>query len=96
MTTNGPAVKLSRRCLTKYRPQGLNFSQETVPVQGRHGAVFAVRVQIAGRIRVSRYKAGGEQVTSHVTQSFFGSSGAVRICLVLPNCLKSRNYLQKP
>ena len=44
--------------------------------------VFAVRVQIAGSIRVSRYNFTGKQVASHDTVSFIGSSGAVRICLV--------------
>jgi hypothetical protein len=39
--------------------------------------VFAVRVQIAGLIRVSRYKVAAGQVTSHVTLSFKGSTGAV-------------------
>ena len=54
--TNGPAVKFSRRCLTKYRQQGLFFSQVIVPVQGRHGAVFAVRIQSLLKLRVSGYK----------------------------------------
>jgi hypothetical protein len=39
--------------------------------------VFAIRVQIAGRIRVSRYKFYCVQVTSHVTLSFTGSTKAV-------------------
>jgi len=33
--------------------------------------------QIAGRIGVSRYKVGGEQVTSHDTQSLKKTTGAV-------------------
>ena len=39
--------------------------------------VFAVQVQIARCIRVSRYKFYCGQVTSHVTLSFQGSNGAV-------------------
>jgi len=33
--------------------------------------------QIVGRIRVSRYKVGGEQITSHGTQSLKKATGAV-------------------
>jgi len=58
--------------------------------------VFAVRAQITGSIRVSRYNFTGEQVASQGTLSFIGSSGAVWVCLVLQICLKSRNGLQKP
>jgi len=39
--------------------------------------VFAVRVQIAGRIRVSRYKFYYGQVASQVIRSFIESTGAV-------------------
>jgi len=55
MFANGPAIKFSRCYLTQYRAVSPNFRQNDVTVQGRYGAVFAVRVQIAGRIRVSRY-----------------------------------------
>jgi len=41
ITSNGPAVGLSKRYLTQYRPQSMFFSQKAVPVQGRYGAVFA-------------------------------------------------------
>jgi len=53
---NGPAIKFSRCYLAKHRPRSFIFSHKEVPVQDRYGAVFAVRVQIVGCIRVSRYK----------------------------------------
>jgi len=38
---------MGRLCyLTQYRAVSINFSQLTVPVQGRYGALFAVMVQI--------------------------------------------------
>jgi len=33
-------------CLTQYRAVSINFSQDTIPVQGRYGALFAIMVQI--------------------------------------------------
>ena len=58
--------------------------------------VFGVQVQIAERIRVSRYNVAGKQETSHVTQRVIESSYAVWICLVILSCQESRNGLQKP
>jgi len=38
---------MGRLCYpTQYRAVSINFSQLTVPVQGRYGALFAVMVQI--------------------------------------------------
>jgi len=56
LTANGPAIKFSRCYLAKRRPLSFIFSHKVVPVQDRYGAVFALWVQIAGYVRVSRYK----------------------------------------
>jgi hypothetical protein len=49
---------MGRLCyLTQRRAVSWYFRQKTITVQGRYGAVFGIRVQIAGRIRVSRYNA---------------------------------------
>jgi len=40
--------------------------QKTVTVQGGHGAVFGVQVQIDGRIRVSRYNVDRNQISCHL------------------------------
>jgi len=45
----------------------------------RGGAVFAVRVQIAGRIRVSRYKLTKYLVLSHVAETSNGHLSSVAI-----------------
>jgi hypothetical protein len=45
----------------------LRRGQKAVTVQGGHGAVFGIQVQIAGRIRVSRYNADRKQVSYHLT-----------------------------
>jgi len=79
---NGPAIKFSRCYLTQYRAGSSFFRQDVVTVQGRYGAFFAVRVQFAGLIRVSRYKFLGEQVVSQDTLIFIESSGAVWVYLV--------------
>ena len=53
--------------------------QKAVTVQGGYGVVFTVQVQVLWTIRVSRYKADREQVTSQGTQSFIVGTGAVRV-----------------
>jgi len=44
--------------------------------------VFAVQVQIIGRIRVSRYKVDRKQVTSHGVESLKTATGAVAVQFV--------------
>jgi len=70
MPPNGPAIKFSRCYLVKHRPQDFIFSHKVVPVRDRYGAVFAVRVQIARGIRVSRYKRTKYLVLSHDAETF--------------------------
>jgi len=48
-----------------------------VTVQGSHGAVFGVLVQIDWRIRVSRYNADRKQVSCHPTVNIKMGTGAV-------------------
>jgi len=64
----------------------------------KHGAVFGIMAQIVWRIRVSRYKVWGEQVTSHDAQSLKKATGAVsrykqppkpEICQVAQSFIKS-------
>jgi len=79
MTPNGPAIWGG--CVTRRSIRQLSwyFSHEAVPVQGGYGVVFAVRVQTLWPIRVSRYKADREQVTSQGTQNFIAGTGAVAV-----------------
>ena len=53
--------------------------------------VFAVRVQIAGRIGVSRYKVLDVQVVSQGTQSLSESSSSRLTATEPNNCLDTRN-----
>ncbi len=46
MQANGPAVELVGVSRRKHRVESWYFSQKTVTVQGGHGVVFAVRVQV--------------------------------------------------
>ena len=70
---NGPAIKLVG-VAERVKAVTRIFLQGSVPQHSRKersmARVFAVRIQTDGCIRVWRYKIGGEQVTSHVTQSF--------------------------
>jgi len=45
MPHNGPAIWGGCVTRRKHRPRPVNFSHETVTVQGGYGALFAVQVQ---------------------------------------------------
>ena len=90
ITCNGPAIKFSRCYLAKRRPRSFIFSHEEVPVQDRYGAVFAVRVQINGFSRVSRYKLTKYLVLSHVAET---SKRALEQCRVT-NLLWNQNWVR--
>jgi hypothetical protein len=78
MLPNGPAIKFSRCYLAKYRPRNFVFSHKVVPVRDRYGAVFAVRVQIVGSIRVSRYKFNRYLIMSHGAETIKGALAQCR------------------
>ena len=72
-------VGVTRR---KHRVESWYFSQKAVTAQGGYGVVFAVRVQVLWPIRVSRYKADREQVTSQGKYNIFAGTGAVAVQVI--------------
>ena len=76
---NGPAIWGGCVTRRKHRTESWYFSREPITVRGEYGAVFAVRVQTLWPLRVSRYKADREQVTSQGTLRFIAGTGAVTV-----------------
>jgi len=72
-------VSVTRRSIRAGSGHPRQRSQKAVTVRGEYGAVFAIQVQVLWAIRVSRYKADREKVTSQGTLSFIAGTGAIAV-----------------